>query len=43
MKAISRDAAFAMEFADDTTPLTRNVVAVSWTVDALRVLKQIRD
>lgn len=43
MKAVSRDAAFAMEFAEGAAPLTRNVVAVSWTVDALRVLKQIRD
>lgn len=43
MKAVTRDAVFAMEFAEDAAPLTRNVIAVSWTVDALRVLKQIRD
>lgn len=43
MKSISREAAFAMEFAEGAASLTRNVVAVSWTIDALRVLKQIRD
>ncbi|VWB62127.1 hypothetical protein BLA6860_02891 [Burkholderia lata] len=43
MKTITRDAAFAMEFAEGAAPLTRNVVAVSWTVDALRILKRIRD
>lgn len=39
----TRDAAFALDFADDAAPLTRNVVAVAWTVDALRVLREIRD
>src|SRR5262249_22957692 len=43
MKTGTRDAAFAMEFAGDAAPLTRNVAAVSWTIDALRVLKQIGD
>ena len=43
MKSTVRDAVFAMEFAEDAPALVRNVVAVSWTTDVLRVLKQIRD
>jgi len=43
MKAVTRDAAFAMEFSEGAAPLTRNVIAVAWTVDTLRVLKRIRD
>ncbi len=43
MKSTVRDAVFAMKFAEDAPALVRNVVAVSWTTDVLRVLKQIRD
>ncbi|NJD33669.1 MAG: DUF3893 domain-containing protein [Betaproteobacteria bacterium] len=43
MKSTVRYAAFAMEFAKDTPPLIRNVFAVSWTAEALKVLRQIRD
>ncbi len=39
MKSTVRDAVFAMEFAEDAPALVRNVVAVSWTTDVLRVLK----
>ncbi len=43
MKQPPRSVAFAMEFADDAPPLIKNVVAVSWAPEALKVLRQILD
>ncbi len=43
MKQTSRSVAFAMEFAEDAPQLTKHVVAVSWTPQALTVLRQILD
>ncbi|WP_343654262.1 RNaseH domain-containing protein [Paraburkholderia caribensis] len=43
MRSTTRDAAFALEFAQETPPLVRNVTSFSWTADVLKVLKQIRD
>ena len=43
MKSIVRDAVLALEFADDAPALTQNVVAIAWTPELLRILKQIRD
>ncbi|MCL2876542.1 MAG: DUF3962 domain-containing protein [Betaproteobacteria bacterium] len=42
MRSTLRYAAFAMEFADDAEPLARDVIALSWTVDALKIFKQIQ-
>ncbi len=42
MKSTPRDVAFALKFNVEAPAITRNVVAVSWTVDVLRVLREIR-
>ena len=43
MKLEFRNAAFALEFAVDTPPVNFSVFSVSWTSEALRELKAIRD
>ncbi len=43
MKFSSRDAVFALRFSDEAPAITCNVVAVSWTIEVLRVLREIRD
>lgn len=43
MTTAVRDVAFALEFAEDAPPLVHNVLAIRWTTDVLRILKQIRD
>jgi len=43
MKATSRDVVFALEFSNDAPAFTSSVVAISWSADVIRVLKQIRD
>lgn len=42
MKQTFREAAFALEFDQDTQPWARDVVAVAWTADVLQVLAQMR-